>query len=80
MEEDLEREIEEIVGGMKCPKDFRCVKSGLQNLCRARDMGIEAVLECLEENPEDCKFSFRFGGAYFCECPLRVYILKKLKK
>jgi len=80
MEQNLEREIEEIIDGMKCPKDFKCYRSGLENLCKARYIGIEAVLECLEENPEECKFSFLFGNVYFCMCPLRNYIFKKLKK
>jgi len=80
MEQNIERGIKEIIGGMKCPKDFKCYKSGLKNLCKARYMGIEAILECLEENPEECPFSFLFWETYFCECPLRVYIFKKLKK
>jgi hypothetical protein len=29
---------------------------------------------------EECNFSVVFGRSYFCQCPLRVCIAKKLKK
>lgn len=80
MEQDYKKEIEKVIGQMKCPKDFKCYKSGLQVVCKARDIGIESFLECLEEDCEWCKFSFHFGNRVFCRCPLRVYIAKKLKK
>ena len=80
MEQELEKELEEIIGGFTCPKDFKCYKSGLENLCKARDIGLDTFLECLEEPPQKCLFTISHGGAYYCECPLRVYIAKKLKK
>ena len=80
MEQDHMRQIEEFIGGMKCPKDFRCYKSGLENLCKAKDIGLETYLECLEENPQECEFSLSFGYSYFCRCRLRVYIAKRLGK
>jgi len=80
MEEDHKKEIEEIIGGMKCPKDFKCYKSGFEDLCKAKDIGIELLLKCLEENPQKCLFSSPFGVGYLCQCPLRYYICNKLKK
>lgn len=81
MEQDYEREIEEIIDVMKCPKDFKCYKSGFEYLCKAEDIGLKSFLVCLEENPEGCKFSMRFGySRFFCQCPLRLYIAKKLKR
>ena len=81
MREDYKRQIKEILGGTQCPKDFQCYKSGFENLCKAKDIGLESLLECLEEEvPKGCKFSIHFGDSYFCHCPLRVYIAKKLKK
>ncbi len=80
MEQDHKRQIEEIIGILQCPKDFKCYKSGFDNLCKAKDVGIESFLECLEKNPEECKFSFPFGHSYLCNCPLRIYIAKKVKK
>ena len=74
------KKVEEIIDGIKCPKDFECYKSGYDNLCKAEDIGIESFLVCLEEDPVSCKFSIPYGDAYFCQCPLRVYIAKKIKK
>jgi hypothetical protein len=80
MDEGYEKEIEEIIGGMKCPKDFICYKSGFEVLCRAEDVGIGTLVVCLEENPRKCKFSLPRLPLYICKCPLRIYIAKKLKK
>lgn len=79
IEEDIRRNVEEIITGVKCPKDFICYYSGFHTLCNAKDIGIESFVECLEKKKE-CKFSFRFALCYLCRCPVRVYIAKKLKK
>jgi hypothetical protein len=80
MDEKTKKELEEIMGEMQCPKDFKCYKSGLEVLCKAKDIGLETYLECMEVHPQKCPFSVPFGHSYFCKCPLRVYIAKKLKK
>jgi hypothetical protein len=80
MKEAHKKEMEGLIDELKCPKDFACYKSGFEVLCKATDVGIESFLECLEEKPFDCKFSVFFGGLYYCQCPLRIYISKKLKK
>jgi hypothetical protein len=78
--DDINKEIGKIIDGLKCPKDFTCYKSGFQNLCRAKDMELEHFLVCLNRNLKECKFSLYLGGALLCQCPLRIYIAKKLKK
>jgi hypothetical protein len=80
MEQNHKKEIKEIIGQMKCPRDFRCYKSGFEALCKARNIGIEPFLECLEETPQECKFSLFLGRLYLCQCPLRAYIANRLKK
>lgn len=74
------RKILEIIGQMQCPHDFRCADSGFENLCKVRDFGLDHYLECLVENPMNCRFAISFGRTYLCQCPLRVYLAKKLKK
>lgn len=71
--------IEDIIDGIKCPNDFDCYKKEIEDLCKAKDFGLSDFLECLEKKPE-CKFSVPYGSWYLCECPLRIYIAKKLKK
>jgi len=80
MKNDGRKRIEKIIGKIQCPKRFKCVESGVENLCKAKDFGLEDYLECLEEIPPQCTFAFPFGTVYFCQCPLRVYLAKKLKK
>ena len=81
MTERINKEqMEEIIGGISCPKDFVCYKSGFENLCNAEDIGLKSFLKCLEDNPIECVFSISFAGAYYCKCPLRIYIAKTLGK
>jgi hypothetical protein len=80
MDEKTKKELEEIMGDMECPKDFRCYKSGLKVLCKAKDIGLDTYLECMEAYPQTCPFSVAFGYSHLCQSPLRVYIAKKLKK
>ena len=80
MDEEIRQKIEEIMRQMECPKDFKCVKTGFQQLCKARDTYLDNYLECLDDNFKQCKFSLPFGRSYFCRCLLRVFIAKKLKK
>ncbi len=47
MAEEHKRRIEEIIGGMKCPRDFKCCKGRFANVRKAKDIGIGSFLECL---------------------------------
>ena len=69
-------QIEEIISGMECPKDFVCYESGFEDLCKTQIFRDGELIECLEESSQSCKFSFNFGLGYFCRCPLRRYIAK----
>ena len=80
MDQEYEKEIEEIIGRFECPKDFVCYKSGFETLCKSEDIGLKLYLRCLEELASQCKFSFRCRDEFYCNCLLRLYISKKLKK
>jgi len=80
MESAIQEHLEEIIHGLKCQKEFLCYTSEFKNLCKAEDLGLESFVACLAANPFDCKFSIHYGGIFFCHCPLRVYIAKKLRK
>ena len=70
------RKTKEILGSMSCSKDFRCTRVADQVVCKARDVGLDGFLECLEVNPSACEFSVLSGDPVLCECPLRVYLTK----
>lgn len=80
LDPETKKEIEKIMGEITCSKDFKCYRWGLEILCKAKTLGTENLLECLEENSRDCEFSLAFGNSHFCKCPLRIYVAKKLKK
>ena len=80
MKQTHRRQLEKLIGAMKCPKDFNCYKSEFKNLCKVKDFGLDQFLQCLEGNALHCKFSLPFGYSYFCQCPIRIYIAKKLNK
>ncbi len=80
MEQDYKKEMEEILDQFKCPKDFECYKSGLKTLCKAKQIGNEIFLECLEDIPQRCKFALFLARSYLCQCPLRIYIAEKFRK
>lgn len=73
------KQVQSIIGGMKCPKDFLCCESGFENLCKAHNRGLEGYLDCLEEKATGCGFSVPFGHGRLCTCPLRVYVGKNLR-
>lgn len=80
IEQSHQRQIEEIMSGMKCSKEFICYKSGFKQLCNTKDIGIEAYVECLEKKPPDCSFAFPFASVCLCKCPMRVFIAKEFNK
>ena len=68
--------IKQILGSMHCSKDFRCTRVTAEYLCKARDLGRDDCLECLEAKPSDCEFSDLSGSPVLCTCSLRVYLTK----
>jgi len=78
--QEYKTEIEEIISGMECPKDFECYKSGLKNLCKTQIFRDGEVVECLEQESQSCKFGFHFELGYLCRCPLRRYIARNFNR
>ena len=78
--QEQKTQIEEIISGMECTKDFKCNKSGFEDLCEVKIFRDGEVVECLEESSQPCKFSFHFGLGYFCKCPLRRYIAQNFNR
>jgi hypothetical protein len=74
------RQIEEIISGVGCPKDFQCYESGFESLCKSKIFRDGELVECFDESAWLCKFSFSFGNGYYCTCPLRKYIAKNFEK
>jgi hypothetical protein len=80
MEQADKQQVEQIISQTACPKGFACHRSTFDVLGKAKDIGVDSFVVCLEEEPFECKFAVPFGYSYFCQCPLRVYIAKKFGK
>ncbi|MCK4904760.1 hypothetical protein KAS42_00755 [bacterium] len=73
-------QIEKIMSEMKCPKDFACYRSDFKNLSMTKDTPMESFVECSNKDAWLCEYSFLFESCYLCKCPLKVYVVKKLRK
>ena len=51
MKEEDKKKIQEIMSVLKCEKNFKCADSGFEILCKAKDIGVDNYLECLESDP-----------------------------
>jgi hypothetical protein len=67
-------EIEEIMGRIDCPFDFRCYKSGFEELCGSPMIDSGKLVGCHHKNAAACHFSAPFGSDFLCACPLRMYV------
>ena len=80
MKEEERKKIEQLMGEIQCPKDFKCVKENFDRLCQVKKFGNDEHLECLEINPSHCPFAVLFTYRNICICQMRMYIFQKLKK
>ena len=81
MNDRIRRELAEISSAIECSRNFACVKNGFEDVCEARDIGLEHNLICLDKQAcQECGFGHSVGIAHFCRCPVRVYAAKTLGK
>jgi len=72
------REIKEIM--KKCPPGCKCHGRGSDNLCKARDIGLDTFVECLDDKPFECPYAISYGRMSYCSCPPRVEIAQRFEK
>ena len=65
-------ELDKLKKSTNCKKSFCCLVSQ-KCLCKAKDIGVNGYMECLEQDPHECNFAIPFGLAYLCECSIRHY-------
>ena len=78
MIQEHKNQIDQIMSEINCPRDFPCYKSDFEKLGKIRDVKAEGLLECLEEDSQDCQFSLSFGEEPSCLCPVRIHIANEL--
>lgn len=50
------KQVQGIMANMKCQKDFKCHASDFKDLCRAKDLGLNEYVECLQGGARTCEF------------------------
>ncbi len=48
--------------------------------CRATDIGLEGLAECLQNGPNQCSYALPFGYCFLCRHPRLDEILEKTRK
>jgi len=69
---EQQQQIETIKNDMTCLFDFKCEKPGFKTYPKIKLMG--GLLECQEDDAENCGHSLPFGHIFLCNCPLMKYI------
>jgi hypothetical protein len=77
MEQKAKKSIQKLIND--CPKGRKLTDSKRRIPCKAKYIGVESFTQCLEHDPGMCTFSLPFGDGHFCDCPVGVSILNKLK-
>jgi hypothetical protein len=76
----IKARLEDLARTVKCSKDFECLRSRFAKLCPAQDIGLQNNLLCFAGSTFYCDYCMALGAGQFCQCPIRIYIGKKLKK
>ena len=61
-------------------RDWKYDNAECEFSCKAKDIGLDSYVECLEEYSHMCPFSVRYAQSYFCKSPARVYMAKRFKE
>ena len=61
--------LEQIKREVDCPKGCKCLEEETE--CKAKKLILSNFIECLEDEPDKCKFAIRYGRIYFCKCPVK---------
>ena len=75
--------IANIISEQECPSDFKCYKSGFEDMCGALlgpMLDSEQSVVCKDENTKTCRYSVPFGSTNICTCPLRRYVASHFHK
>ena len=86
--EKQRKEMQKIMASMPCKIDFECYKSSSEKICKAEynEHGLVCKTSQMLDKPilsYDCDYMLYLGSAYdyyMCQCPLRIYIAKNLKR
>jgi hypothetical protein len=70
----------ETVPGIGPVRDWKYDNAECEFSCKAKDIGLDSYVQCLEECSHMCAFSVRYAHSYYCKNRARVYAAKQLGK
>ena len=74
------QEVQRLIYGLRLHKDCKWFNPGSGFSCKAKDVGLDLYVECLEEGSHKCPFSVSYAHSYYCTSPARVYVARRLKR
>ena len=80
MGQNHHKESQEIIGALQYPDDIPWHEKASHHPCKAKDIGLDSFVKCLEKDAHSCPFSVRYGYSYYCECHHVDDMAKKLKR
>lgn len=72
----LVNQTEETVPGIDLLVACKRYKPGIGVSCKARDVGLDSYVQCLEKDSNICPFSMSYADTYYCASSARVYFAK----
>ena len=72
--------VQKIIGGITCPKDFLCATVDRGPFLTTDKSGLTSLFVCLEKEIKACTFVDTGGEHHLCKCPLRSYLHRELKQ
>ena len=80
MDQTHQKQIDKLKSKVSCQWGFECIASDFNVKPKTKDSGINSFVECLSKDAHRCKFSVPFGGMYFCQGPIAVYVTKNVRQ
>jgi hypothetical protein len=69
---------EEVLPRPRLLEDCKYYKPGVGFICKAKDIGLDSYVGCLQGNSFLCPFVLSYAYDYYCTSRARVFIAKEL--
>ena len=80
MEKAHMQETKNAMAGLKLLAECKRYEPGFGFICKAKDVGLDSFVQCLEKDSRLCVFSVPYAHSYYCKSPARVRAVKELRK
>jgi hypothetical protein len=76
-EEDI-KHLEGVLPRSRLLEGCKYYKFGVGFTCKAKDVGLDAYVECLQRDSFLCSFSLSYAHKYYCTSRSRVFMAREL--